>query len=197
VLLCINGSGIQYAWVRHRLSSNMSYQEMEKLASGVPVGSDGLCLLPFGNGAERMLGNRNLGARIANLNFNLHSNGHFFRAALEGIAFSFVYGVSILKTIGLNVGLMRVGNDNLFQSEVFSNTISTLLGCKIEVVETTGAIGAAKASGVATGIYKDVSVAMKDVRILKTYTPEKDKQVYESAYQIWEHELKTILADSK
>jgi xylulokinase len=195
ILLCINGSGIQYAWVRHRLTNDsMTYREMEKMAAEVPVGSDGLCMLPFGNGAERMLGNRNLGARIANLHFNLHHSAHFFRAALEGIAFSFVYGVSILKELGLNVGLMRVGNDNLFQSEVFSDTISTLLGCTIQVIETTGAIGAAKAAGVATGIYPDVETAVKQMKVLKTYIPGAGKQTYEHAYRQWEHELNKLLA---
>ncbi|MEK7255183.1 MAG: carbohydrate kinase, partial [Bacteroidota bacterium] len=110
----------------------------------------------------------------------------------EGIAFSFVHGVNILKNMGLNVSIMRVGNDNLFQSEVFSGTVSNLLGCKIEVVETTGAVGAAKAAGVAAGVYVSLEEAVRNVKVLTTYTPQNVNGVYEEAYQAWEGELAKI-----
>lgn len=195
VLLCINGAGIQYNWVRqHMAESGISYPTMERIAAEVPIGSDGLRILPFGNGAERMLGNRNPGAHVANLQFNRHTNAHFFRAALEGIAFSFVHGVSILKEMGVSLSIMRVGNDNLFQSGVFSNCISTLLDCTIEVVETTGAVGAAKAAGVATGIYPTIDEAMKNTQVLRTYQPQDEVDAYEAAFNIWEKDLNKILS---
>jgi len=116
VLLCINGAGIQYSWMKQQIArDNISYTDMEKMASAVPIGSEGLRILPFGNGAERMLGNENVGAQINNLQFNLHTRAHFYRAGLEGIAFSFVYGIQVLKEMGFDIKVMRVGNDNLFQ----------------------------------------------------------------------------------
>ena len=158
ILLCINGAGIQYSWLKHQVArSDRDYSDMERMASTVPIGSDGVCILPFGNGAERMLSNKNVGSHILGLEFNRHNRGHLYRAALEGIAFSFVYGVNILKEMGLDVDIMRVGNDNMFQSEIFSKTIATLLNCHIEVVDTTGAYGAARAAGVAVGAYKNLS----------------------------------------
>jgi xylulokinase len=123
-LLCINGAGIQYSWVRKHVAGDGSpYTEMENLASSVPVGSEGLRVMPFGNGAERMFQNQNLGAQIQNLHFNLHGKAHIYRATLEGIAFSFVHGMKALEASGLDASVLRVGNDNLFQSKVFSQTI--------------------------------------------------------------------------
>jgi xylulokinase len=194
ILLCINGAGSQYAWLKKNLAdSGSSYEEMEKSASKVGTGSDGLCILPFGNGAERMLGNQNIGSKIINLHFNQHTKAHLFRAALEGIAFSFVYGMDILKNMGLNVQIMRVGNDNLFQSAIFSSTISNLIGSRIELVETTGAVGAAKAAGVATGFFSSVHEAMKEVKVVKVYEPTNMNGVYSAAYRAWEEELEEAL----
>jgi xylulokinase len=138
-LLCINGAGIQYRWLRENLKVD-TYEEMNTLANTVPVGSDGVKLLPFGNGAERMLNNKNIGSKIVHLDLNLHSNAHLCRAALEGIAFAFVYGMEILIAEGLKPKVIRAGNDNLFQSEVFTNTICTLIGHPIELYNSTGAV---------------------------------------------------------
>ena len=194
ILLCINGAGIQYSWIRqHMAQNNLSYNEMERLAAALPVGSDDLRILPFGNGAERMLANLNPGAHISNLNFNRHTSAHFYRAALEGIAFSFVHGVEILKNMGVDVSIMRVGNDNLFQSQIFSNTISNLAGCRIEMLETTGAAGAAKAAGVATGVFSSLAEAMQGGDVVKVYEPANGVGEYEEAYRAWERDLSKII----
>lgn len=191
ILLCINGAGILYSWVKHQIApAGTGYEEMERLAETVQPGAGGLRILPFGNGAERMLCNCEPGAKINNLHFNRHTRAHLYRAALEGIAFSFVHGISILKNIGLDVKVMRVGNDNLFQSAIFSSTISNLVGSRIELAETTGAIGAAKAAGVATGIYSSVSAAMKGGKIVKTYEPDDRNEAFVKAYNLWEEDLK-------
>ena len=144
-LLCINGAGIQYRWLLNNLAVS-SYEEMNNLASEIPVGSDGVCVIPFGNGAERMLNNKEVGTRIVNMNLNNHHKGHICRAALEGIAFSFVYGMEIMKSDGIKPSVMRAGNDNLFRSEIFANTVATLIEQDIEIYNTTGAIGAARAA---------------------------------------------------
>lgn len=191
ILLCINGAGIQYSWIKHQVApAGITYDEMENQAGSVPPGSDGLRILPFGNGAERMLCNCEPGAKINNLHFNRHTRAHIYRAALEGIAFSFVHGISILKEMGLNIRVMRVGNDNLFRSEIFSGTISNLVGSHIELVETTGAIGAAKAAGVATGIFQSVAAAMKGGEVIKTYEPGMQNEACKAAFINWEEDLK-------
>jgi xylulokinase len=195
ILLCINGAGIQYNWIRQHLgSTGISYQEMEQAASAIPVGADGLQVIPFGNGAERMLGNRNPGAHFGNLQFNRHGSAHFYRAALEGIAFSFVYGAEILNGMGVGIKVMRAGNDNLFQSAVFSTTIATLLNCSIDIVETTGAVGAAKAAGVAPGFYKSLEEALHNTTVLKTFIPATEKSAFEDAYSNWRKYLAVVAA---
>lgn len=190
-LLNINGAGIQYSWMKQHIASTDSYNDMNELASQVPVGSDGLRIIPFGNGAERMLNNTSNGGAIFNLNFHKHQNQHFFRAALEGIAFAFVYGIDILKGDGVMVSGMRAGNDNLFRSEIFSKTIATLIGAEINIIDTTGAVGAARAAGVANGDFSSLKAAFSDAEQVLTYHPLQDKNPYQEAYQLWKNDLET------
>ena len=190
-LLCINGAGIQYRWLLNNLSVS-SYEEMNQLASEIEVGSDGVCLIPFGNGAERILLNQDVGTRIANLNLNMHDKGHLCRAALEGIAFSFVYGFEIMQKDGIIPKVIRAGNDNLFRSEIFANTIATLIQKEIEIYNTTGAIGAARACTLKNGDFDKFSSFMGNDHLM-TFMPFKDVEPYKLAYQRWKEELELIL----
>lgn len=193
VLLCINGSGIQYSWTKYHLTDGtISYPDMEKLGSKIPIGCDGLVILPFGNGAERMLNNREVGARVANLSFNRHGQAHYIRASLEGIAYSFVYGMNILKEIGLKVETMKVGNDNLFQSSIFSKTIASLMNANIELVETTGAVGAAKAVGYTLKDRNTLEEAISGNKKVGQIEPEPSSE-YEKGYENWSRELEKLL----
>lgn len=187
-LLCINGAGIMYRWLRNQ-SSAISYEAMNKEASKIPIGSEGLIILPFGNGAERMLGNLNIGTQFCNINLNQHSKSHLYRAALEGIAFSFVYGMEILKNDNAEINVIRAGNDNLFRSEIFAKTLSTLIGYDIEIYNTTGAVGAARAAGLTD---KDFSRFGKNISKndhVMTFKPIENKTPYQRAYQNWKIEL--------
>lgn len=201
VLLCINGAGSLYRWVRENLPATsiiahrMEYGYMEQQASEVPIGSDGLCILPFGNGAERMLQNQNPGAQVLGLHFNRHEQKHFYRAALEGIAFAFVQGMEAMRNMGIPIHSLRVGNDNLFQSAVFSNTIATLMDVDIELLSSSGAVGAAKAAGVSVGIYKSAEEALsQNLSPIKKYLPEKQHfSTTSAAYQSWNEKLRASL----
>ncbi|BFP40595.1 FGGY-family carbohydrate kinase [Flavobacteriaceae bacterium GF1] len=190
-LLCINGAGIQYRWLMNNLSV-ASYEEMNQLAAEVEVGSDGVCLIPLGNGAERMLGNKDVGTRLVNVDLNRHSKAQLCRAALEGIAFSFVYGIEIMKRDGIATKCIRAGNDNLFRSEIFANTIATLIGKEIEIYNTTGAVGAARACILANGNHSEFESYMKNDHVM-TFMPFKDKTPYQSAYENWKKELELII----
>lgn len=190
-LLCINGAGIQYRWLLNNLDVS-SYEEMNQLANQVEIGAGGLCIIPFGNGAERMLLNREVGTRIVNLDLNRHSKAHFCRAAIEGIAFAFVYGMDIMKSDGINSKLIHAGNDNLFRSEIFANTISSLSQQEIEIYNTTGAIGAARACTIALDGYDTFSSFMQNDYIM-TYSPQKDMESYDRAYKTWKKELELII----
>ncbi|MDP5172530.1 MAG: FGGY family carbohydrate kinase [Bacteroidia bacterium] len=197
VLLCINGAGTLYHWMKHQVAHHShDYPNMERMAASVPPGADGLVMLPFGNGAERMLDNRNVNAQLANLQFNRHKRAHLYRAALEGVGFAFAEGVNLLKAMGLETNVIRVGNDNMFQSNIFATTIATLLNCEIEVVDTTGAIGAARAAGVATGYYASLQEALSGVHTSTVYEPDADSAPVEHAYHAWQSWLQHLVHGS-
>ncbi len=191
-LLCINGAGIMYRWLRNNLGEE-SYEAMNKKASKVAVGSEGVVVIPFGNGAERMLNSKNIGTHFINLNLNQHSSSHLCRSALEGIAFSFVYGMEILKDDNAKINVIRAGNDNLFRSEIFSNTLATLIGHEIEIYNTTGSVGAARACGLTDGNFEKFGKNITENDHVMTFVPLKNKEPYEVAYQHWKMELENFL----
>lgn len=191
-LLCINGCGILYRWLKNNIGAQ-SYEEMNEKASEVSIGSDGVVVIPFGNGSERMLNSKDVNAHFLGLNLNLHSSSHLCRAALEGIAFSFVYGMEILKEDNTVIDLVRAGNDNLFRLDIFSETVATLTGHKIEIFDTTGAIGAARAVALKEGNFEKIGSFSMQNDYVKTYVPLKDKEPYIKAYTRWKKELTMIL----
>ena len=195
-LLNINGAGIQYRWLRNNMGSE-TYESMNRKASKIEVGSNGVIVLPFGNGAERMFNNKTIGTHFLNLNLNTHTNSHLFRAALEGIAFSFVYGMEILKEDNATINVIRAGNDNLFRSEIFSNTVATLIGHEIEIYNTTGAIGAARAVGLKDGDFEKFGSNITKNDHVMTFMPLKNKEPYKLAYKNWKKELELILTNNK
>jgi len=193
VLLCINGTGILNSWLRKNSGNNLSYDEMNVLASNVAPGSDGLAILPFGNGAERMLLNRDIGCRISGLNFNRHLNSHLFRAAQEGIAFSFRYGLDIMKETGIDPGLIRAGSANMFLSPVFREALSCITGVEISLYNTDGSIGAARGAGIGCGFYKSEKEAFAGLKPVGRTGPDTSKvRSYEEAYLKWKDILSAV-----
>jgi xylulokinase len=190
VLLCINGTGILNSWMRHEVADNISYQEMNQLASTVAPGSNGVTILPFGNGAERMLGNKEPGCIIAGMDFNRNSKAHLLRAAQEGIAFAFKYGMNIMKETGIDLKLIRAGNANMFLSPVFRETLATITGVQIELYDTDGALGAARGAAVGAGFYSSYEEAFADLKVMQTIEPEeKNAAQLQKAYTKWENVL--------
>ncbi len=195
ILLCINGSGILHRWVKNTIGGEaISYGDMENMAVEIPAGCDGLHFLPFGNGPERMLKNKNVGAHLLGIDLNRHGKAHLVRAGLEGIAFSFVYGMKLMKELGVDLSTIRVGNDNLFQSRIFASTIATLTGATIEVHNTTGAVGAALAAGVSVGLSSSLEEALGRQEVVDTIRPGGGEEDMRKAYATWESALKKALA---
>jgi len=195
VLLCINGTGILYSWLKHNMVyTDVDYDEMNDLASGVPIGAKGLTILPFGNGAERMLNNRDLGCHIDNLNFNIHSNAYVIRAAQEGVVFAFHYGMEIMKNTGIKPSIIRAGNTNMFLSPIFRESLAGLTGAVIELYNTDGSQGAAKGAGVGYGFYPSFESAFVNLKKLMLIEPDNSsRDLYEQAYQNWLNKLKLHL----
>jgi xylulokinase len=186
VLLCINGTGILNSWIRKYVGSNLSYNDMNDMAGTIAPGSNGLLVLPFGNGAERMLLNRDTGARIAGLNFNTHTSAHLFRAAQEGIAFSFRYGLDIMKETGIVPEIIRAGAANMFLSKVFRETLSCITRTEIHLYNTDGSIGSARGAGIGCGYYKAENEAFRGLAEVSVTEPDRSKvQMYNEAYSKW------------
>lgn len=187
VLLCINGTGIQYSWLKQNLArKEMNYPALNDLAMKAPIGSDDLLMLPFGNGAERMLGNKNVGATIKNINFNIHNSAHLARAAQEGVAFAMNYGMEILKEIGIHPTVIRAGWANMFLSKVFRETLAEISGSTIELYDTDGSIGSANGAGIGSGIFASFDEAFANLNRRMVVEPtNKDRDKYEKAYEQW------------
>lgn len=185
ILLCINGTGILNSWSRKVLGSQMSYAEINGLAANIPVGSEGLCILPFGNGAERMLQNRDIGAQILNLNLNTHTAAHWFRAAQEGIACSFRYGMEIMAQNGTRPAVIKAGQANLFLSQIFTQTLVNLTQTPVELFDTDGAKGAALGAGIGLGLYSSPQQAFEKLTKLSEVLPSPQTNAYEAMYQHW------------
>jgi len=191
VLLCINGTAILNSWLK-KITSIECYDEMNSLAEDTPIGSDGLLILPFGNGAERMLQNKNMGSQILGLDFNRHSKGHIIRAAHEGIAFSFKYGMEIMEETGIAVKVIRAGNANMFLSPIFRETLANITGASIELYNTDGSIGAARGAGIGIGYYNPAKEAFTNLKIVKIINPKENK-VINDAYKEWKSKVNSKL----
>ena len=190
VLLCINGTGILNAWMKRTVApEGIGYAEMNDLAESVPVGAEGLSVIPFGNGAERVLQNQNPGASVHGINFNIHTKAHMLRAAQEGIAFSFAYGMEIMKDMGMDIKTIKAGHANLFLSPLFRRTLAAVTGATIELYKTDGSVGAAYGAGIGAGVYKDSDDAFKTLKLIATEAPVEDTAAYKKAYELWKAAL--------
>ncbi len=195
VLLCINGTGILNAWIRRNVApEGMSYSEMNEVAAKVPIGSEGVTVIPFGNGAERVLENEDLGCSIHGLNFNKHTRAHVMRAEQEGIVFSFCYGMEIMRQMGMKINTIHAGKANMFLNPLFRDTLASTSGATIELYETDGSVGAAKGAGMGAGIYKDHDEAFATLKKLAVIEPDSSNEAaYKAAYERWKEVLKKEL----
>ena len=191
VLLCINGTGILNAWIRRNVApEGISYSDMNVMMENIPIGSEGVSIIPFGNGAERVLENREIGCSIHGINFNKHSKAHIMRAAQEGIVFSFCYGMEVMQQMGMDIKKIHAGRANMFLSDIFRQTLAGVSGATIELYETDGSVGAAKGAGIGCGIYKDNNEAFATLKKLAVIEPDAQKRdEYLAAYARWKETL--------
>lgn len=194
VLLCINGTGCLNSWVRRNIAPDLSYPQMNDLAATVPVGSEGLTVIPFGNGAERVLENRETGCSLHGLNFNKHNRAHIIRAAQEGIVFSFCYGMEVMRGMGMEISRIHAGRANMFLSPIFRQTLASTSGATIDLYDTDGSVGAARGAGMGCGIYADSNEAFASLKKLDTICPEAQlANEYQEAYARWKNTLKETI----
>jgi xylulokinase len=194
VLLCINGTGIMNSWLRNLMGRTLSYPEMNEKAATIAPGSNGLAVLPFGNGVERMLRNKLTGAQLLNIDLNIHTPAHVIRATQEGIAFAFRYGLDIMRENGLHPKVIRAGKANMFLSDVFTESFVNTTGVPVQLFSNDGSVGAALGAGIGAGIYTSFAEAFTNLKVLKTVEPT-NTEVYEGYYQEWKKNLENKLAN--
>ena len=187
ILLCLNGTAILNRWLRDLLgSAAISYPQMNELAAQARVGAAGLTILPYGNGAERTLQNREIGAIVHGLNFNIHSRSHLLRAAQEGIVFALNYGLEIMRDMGVHVQAVKAGHANMFLSPLFGEAFASVTGAQVKLYNTDGSQGAARGAGVGAGIYRNFDEAFAGLQSIKVIEPDPALQpAYQEAYQRW------------
>lgn len=186
VMTCISGTGILNSWCKRNIAPDgISYQGMNDLAAKAPIGSEGVTILPFGNGAERVLENNQVGCSFHGINFNIHNRSHLLRAAQEGIVFSFMYGMEVMESIGMKIDKIHAGHANMFLSPIFRDTLASVSGATIELYDTDGAVGAAKGAGIGAGIYKDNNEAFATLVNMGEIHPAADRTPYLEAYARW------------
>lgn len=191
VLLCINGTGILNSWSKRTVApEGIGYAEMNDVAAQAPIGAAGVSVIPFGNGAERVLQNKEVNCSIHGVNFLTHNKSHLLRAAQEGIVFSFMYGMEIMEQMGMPINKIHAGHANMFLSPLFRNTLAGVSGATIELYDTDGSVGAAKGAGMGAGIYKDNNEAFASLEKIEVIEPvAADRQAYTEAYALWKERL--------
>jgi xylulokinase len=192
VLLCINGTGILNRWIKNIAGKELSYQQINDEAKSINTGSEGLLLFPFGNGAERMLNNRTVQAHIHNIDLNKHSNAHLYRAAQEGIAFAFRYGLDIMRVNGMNPQVIRAGKANMFLSDVFTEAFVNTLNVPVEMYNCDGSVGAATGAGIGAKIYTCPKEAFQHFKPVQLVEPTNFK-LYDEYYSQWLEQLQKQL----
>ena len=187
ILLCVNGAGILNRWMRTTMCGpDVTYVRMIGLARQAPAGCEGLLVLPYGNGAERTLENRNIQACIHGINFSVHTQGHLLRAAQEGIVFALRYGLDVMQEMGVAIHVVRAGHANMFQSPLFAEVFATTIQADVELYNTDGSQGAARGAGVGAGLYKGFDQAFSNLKVVKRVQPNALlKSVYEDTYARW------------
>ena len=188
VLLCINGTGIMNRYVKQLAGPQLTYKEFDQQASSINAGSDGLHILPFGNGAERIFNNKIVGAHFENIDLNKHTAPHFFKAAQEGIAFAFKYGFDIMQSNGMQPLRIRAGKANMFLSKVFTEAFVNVIGVPVELYDADGSAGAAKGAGIGKHYYAS-AVEACNVQQSITFIEPVNCSLYQELYQQWLHTL--------
>lgn len=194
VLMNINGTGIMNSWVKENLGDGLDYPTMNSEASKVAVGSNGLRIFPFGNGAERVFNNRIIGAQFHNLDLNLHFKAHVFRAVQEGIAFTFRYGLDIMRGNGMNPKVIRAGHTNMFRSGLFAEAFVNATGVPVELYQNDGSVGAALGAGIGAKVFSSPQDAFSQFEPLELIEPSQT-EAYEAVYQDWKTLLEKQLSN--
>ena len=170
--------------------------ERKNEAAKIKPGSDGLYILPFGNGAERILNNKIIGSHIHNIDLNKHTAAHLYRAGQEGIAFAFRYGLDIMRENGMHPSIIRAGKANMFLSNVFAEAFVNATNVPVELYNCDGSVGAALGAGIGANIFSNAKDAFANMKPLQLIEPTHAK-LYDDLYKGWKECLNRDLEGLK
>lgn len=194
VLLCLNGCGSLYSWLRRNVLPDGSFTDLNNLAQEAPVGSEGLLVFPYGNGAERVLGNRAPGASVHGLDFNRHTRSHLARAAQEGIVFALASGLEAMQELDCPVQTVKAGRSNLFLSDLFCQTFCDVTGCRLELYETDGSVGAALGAGLGAGLFTEKIFESVPLHLANYHPHPENQSILKGAFKHWKSVQSNLLA---
>ena len=96
-----------------------------------------------------------------------------------------------MKDIGMKMKVVKAGEANMFLSPVFREGFVNTNNVILELYNTDGSQGAARAAGVGAGLYADFHEAFKGLEVRQRVEPDISLQKqYEDQYQEWLYILK-------
>ena len=177
-----------YRWYRDSFGG--SYKELDKGASEIPLGCEGLIFLPHLNGeltpyADPMLCGSFTGVR------STHTKAHFTRAVLEGVSLSLLDSKNYLDSLGMeyNKKATLIGGGG--KGRLWAQITADMLGIELRITESAdSSLGSAMLAGIACGVFKSAEEAVKVcIKEVDTVVPnpentEKYKKVYKEYKKI-------------
>lgn len=191
------GAGLSLKWFRDNFCTNEievakgmgidPYVLMTKEAEKVPAGSRGLIYLPY------LMGERtpHLNPKAKGVFFGLsaaHTKNEMLRAVIEGVSYSLLDCMEIIKDTGMNpTNVMVSGGGG--KSELWRQILADMFNCKVSTNKSSEgpALGVALLAGVGTGVYKDIdeacSIAISENSV--QFPKEENSLVYKRYYEIY------------
>lgn len=183
----------QFELETERVLKVSSYDLLNLQAEKVPIGSEGLIILPFLMGERTPIWDIYARGVIFGLSLN-HTKGHLVRAMMEAVAFAMYDSFRLIKKAGLKVNYPMILNEGGAVSRLWRKIISDVFNVPIILVKRrTGApYGDAILAGVGTGVLKDFSVAKQWFEGIEPTEPDQENhdkymECFSLYKEIYEH----------
>jgi len=147
-----------YRWFRDTFGED--YKELDRLASEVEIGCNGLVFHPYLNGELTPYANPKLCGDFAGIRA-YHTKGHFARAVLEGVVMSMLDCKKTLDSFNIpcNNSAAIIGGGG--KSPLWRQMVSDALGLRlVEMKYTDSSLGTAMLAGVAAGVFESFETAV-------------------------------------
>lgn len=148
-----------YRWFRDTFGGD--YKELDTEAEKLPVGSEGLIFHPYLNGELTPHNNPKLCGSFVGIRAH-HTSPHFARAVMEGVCMSMKDCMNALEDIGIKHSESAVviggGSKSDLWCQILADSLNITL---VQNKYSDSSFGSAMLAGVASGIWKSPSDALK------------------------------------